>query len=141
MNSRIAAIALTVLAAAAYVWRGTGTGGIGPALLAALLALAAILLASGTTRTVLAVLATLGWLGAVAADLAGGFTWLLLAAVAGLVAALLTAVRGSSWPGWSDRYSRSANAVPGRPDDPRAMWDSLDRGEDPTHNDDAPRAP
>ncbi|GAA1833428.1 TIGR02234 family membrane protein [Actinomadura chokoriensis] len=48
---------------------------------------------------------------------------------------LLTAVRGSRWPGMSSRYERAGAGAPAREpaaDDPSAMWRSLDRGEDPT---------
>ncbi|HEX4814336.1 MAG TPA: Trp biosynthesis-associated membrane protein [Nonomuraea sp.] len=56
-------------------------------------------------------------------------------AVAGLGAALMIAggvvatVRGGRWAGMSARYERGA-PVPERDD--KAMWDALDRGDDPT---------
>ncbi|WP_051711740.1 Trp biosynthesis-associated membrane protein [Spirillospora albida] len=53
-----------------------------------------------------------------------------------VVAGLVTLVRGTRWPGMSSRYerdaSRSGTAAPPAPDDPAALWKSLDRGEDPT---------
>ena len=50
---------------------------------------------------------------------------------------LVTAVRGSRWPGMSSRYERAgarapARAEPAAASDASAMWRSLDRGEDPT---------
>lgn len=54
-----------------------------------------------------------------------------------VAAGLLTAARGTRWPGMSARYERAAPRGPAAqepavPDDPSAMWRSLDRGEDPT---------
>ena len=139
MTQRLVALLLTVAAAAVYIWKGGQAGGLAPGLVAALLALAAVLLASGRMRTVLAVGAVLGWAAALVLDL-GSAPLLLAAAACGLAGAALTVVRGSTWLGWSDRYSRDVGAG-APPDDPRAMWDSLDRGVDPTQNDDAPRTP
>lgn len=140
MSARLLAILLTVLAGAAFLWKGEATGGLGLAMVAALLALAALLLVSGRTRTVLAVLSVLAWVGTLAAEVAARGSWLLGAAGCGLAAALLTVVRGSAWPGWSDRFARESDTGGAGADDPRSMWDSLDRGEDPTHTDDARRA-
>jgi uncharacterized membrane protein (TIGR02234 family) len=56
--------------------------------------------------------------------LAGG---VLLAA-----AGLLTVLHGRRWPGMSARYERSGAAPKADPNDPVALWKSLDRGEDPT---------
>ena len=60
-----------------------------------------------------------------------------LVAHAGLKALL----RGGSWPGLGSRYERATEPVeyversgPSRSD--VAMWDALDRGEDPTRRDD-----
>lgn len=141
MRSRLVALLLIVAGGGLYLWQASAAVGLAPALLGALLGLAAILLASGVTRTVLAVLASALWLTALAAALLGPIAPAPVAAAAlGLLAAVLTVVKGRSWPGWSGKYSRAGQAGATDADDPRAMWDSLDRGIDPTHSDDAPRA-
>ncbi|NEA27061.1 Trp biosynthesis-associated membrane protein, partial [Actinomadura bangladeshensis] len=64
--------------------------------------------------------------------------WWIVSVAGGVLlvaAGLLTAVRGSRWPGMSSRYERAGAGAPAREpavDDPSAMWRSLDRGEDPT---------
>ena len=45
---------------------------------------------------------------------------------------VVTVVRGARWPGMSARYERAAPRKAAAPDDPSAIWKSLDRGEDPT---------
>ncbi|SDI08244.1 Trp biosynthesis-associated membrane protein [Nonomuraea jiangxiensis] len=49
--------------------------------------------------------------------------------VAGGAVAIL---RGGRWAGMSARYERSAEHARARPQDDRALWDALDRGDDPT---------
>ncbi|WP_052424206.1 Trp biosynthesis-associated membrane protein [Nonomuraea candida] len=52
--------------------------------------------------------------------------------LAGGVAAI---VRGGRWAGMSARYDRGAakpGGAAGRPEDDKALWDALDRGDDPT---------
>lgn len=67
--------------------------------------------------------------------------WPGLTACGGLLAAagaVATLARGGRWPAMGARYERAAArragaAEPGRSaDDPRSLWDALDRGEDPT---------
>ncbi|QXJ25441.1 Trp biosynthesis-associated membrane protein [Actinomadura graeca] len=59
--------------------------------------------------------------------------WWMASVTGGVVLAaggLLTLARGARWPGLSSRYDRAPK--PAAPDDPSALWKSLDRGEDPT---------
>ncbi|NVI90251.1 TIGR02234 family membrane protein [Actinomadura sp. BRA 177] len=63
--------------------------------------------------------------------------WWLVSVTGGILliaAGLITAVRGTRWPGMSSRYERTGTPAPKEtaPEDPSAMWRSLDRGEDPT---------
>ena len=79
------------------------------------------------------------WLGLVVTAIAGvvailgdlggqASAW---AAVGGLVAAGVTiSARGRGWPPLGARYDTSPAADRG--DDPRQLWQALDRGEDPT---------
>jgi len=127
VSSRAVALLLTVLGAGGLYLVAADDVALAPGLLAALLAIAAIWLASGGARLVLAGLSALAWVGALV--LAVGSLPALAASAVGLVGAALTLARGSRWPGWSSKYSRSSQ------DDevtPRQMWESLDRGEDPT---------
>jgi uncharacterized membrane protein (TIGR02234 family) len=70
----------------------------------------------------------------------GAIEWHTVAAwpvVAGLGAVLMVAggvvavARGGRWAGMSDRYTRKPAESPEATDD-RALWDALDRGDDPT---------
>ncbi|MQA83483.1 MAG: MFS transporter [Streptosporangiales bacterium] len=61
-------------------------------------------------------------------------------------AGVLAVVRGGGWPGMSGRYDRPGTPrAPGRPqtseppEEASAMWDSLDRGADPTVDTDVGR--
>ena len=48
-------------------------------------------------------------------------------------AGALTVLRGRSWPGLGQRYDAPApRPVPEGPPTERALWEALDRGEDPT---------
>jgi uncharacterized membrane protein (TIGR02234 family) len=63
--------------------------------------------------------------------------WWLVSVAGGVLliaAGLVAAVRGARWPGMSARYERTGTRAPEdpAPEDPSAMWRSLDRGEDPT---------
>ncbi|MEZ5186847.1 MAG: Trp biosynthesis-associated membrane protein [Candidatus Nanopelagicales bacterium] len=136
MKTRTAALLLTIVAAGLLLFKGSEQAATAAGLLGALLALAAILLVSGRMRLVVSVLSALAWLAAlVLAVLDPSVT--VLAAVAGSAGAVLTVVRGAAWPGWSSRYARDTD--PDRDDQasPREMWESLDRGFDPTRRADA----
>ncbi|MEV4111816.1 Trp biosynthesis-associated membrane protein [Nonomuraea sp. NPDC049695] len=45
---------------------------------------------------------------------------------------ILAVVRGGTWAGMSARYDRTADKARARAQDDRALWDALDRGDDPT---------
>jgi len=62
------------------------------------------------------------------------FPWWAAAAVGGLLivaAGMLTAWRGTRWPGMSGKYDRPGGP-PQATGDPAAAWDALDSGADPT---------
>jgi hypothetical protein len=125
-----------------------------PALaLAALAGAGAVLATRGAVRMVVGLLLLLCGVGIVAgagyAVIEGATPWWpAAAALGGLVAldaGVLTLVRGRSWPAMAARYQRAAQAEPAQPaattgsaggQPPArpsvAMWDALDRGEDPT---------
>lgn len=128
MTPRSIAAALTLAGGGGLLLADPGPAA-APGLLAALLGLAAVWLVSGAARVALAGLAAAGWVAAAVLSTSAGLLPV-LAAVAGLAGAVLTVVRGSAWSGWSSRYDRAGEP---QPMDPRGMWDSLDRGEDPTH--------
>jgi hypothetical protein len=132
MTPRSIAAALTAAGGAGLLMADPGPAA-APGLLAALLGLAAVWLVSGTARLVLAGLAGAGWVAAAVLSVPSGVLPV-VAAVAGLVGAGLTLAKGSTWSGWSSRYDRAQEP---QSLDPRGMWDSLDRGEDPTHPPDA----
>ena len=74
----------------------------------------------------------------------GSVLWSLLCALGGLLighAGVRTILRGAAWPALGSRYERAAEPIeyversgPSRSD--VAMWDALDRGEDPTRRGD-----
>ena len=83
-------------------------------------------------------LADAGRGGAVPADVAVSAAtvpaWPLVAALGGLLLAAggaLVLVRGRRWPTMSARYERPATRPAAAPTD-AALWDALDRGDDPT---------
>jgi uncharacterized membrane protein len=95
----------------------------------------ALLATRGRGRTavgVLVLVSGLGMVGAAAYALAAldgvGAGWPVVCGLAGAAVAAVGAValrRGRAWPGLGTRYERRAPAEP-------ALWDALDRGEDPT---------
>jgi uncharacterized membrane protein (TIGR02234 family) len=76
--------------------------------------------------------------GAEAASISTSAWWALglVAGVAAVVAGVITAGRGRSWPSLSTRYERprapAGPRVEEGPLPPGQVWDALDRGEDPT---------
>ncbi|MFI7124290.1 Trp biosynthesis-associated membrane protein [Nonomuraea sp. NPDC050153] len=132
-----------------------------PVALAALAGVVAVLATKGVGRRVVGALIALCGLGAAAgtwAALAGDTVtgWLreqnvlrgaadlpweiapLWPAVTAAGAVLVTAggivaiVRGGRWAGMSARYDRGAGKARAEVKDDRALWDALDRGDDPT---------
>lgn len=129
MSTRALALALAA-AGGVGLLLADPTPAVVPGLFGALLGVAAVALATGRVRRLLALGAALLW--AATAGLAVPDGPLLVAtALAGLAGALLILLKGRDWPGWSSRYQR---LEPGSEHDatPRQMWDSLDRGWDPT---------
>lgn len=130
MTQRSTAVVLTLIGGALLVWKGDGSATQALGLVAALVALAAAWLVAGTARVVLGWIALVMWAGAVVLAVTGTAGWIVTAGtVAGAAGALQIGILGRRWSGWSGKYERTANVAA---DDPRAMWDRLDRGEDPT---------
>jgi len=95
--------------------------------------------AAGTRGAVSTATGVIGHVTAVA----HGTGWPLVAAAAGVLAAIAGGVvllRSPGWPSGSSRYRQSANPG-GRRSDPVDEWDALTAGSDPTHDDDQPRPP
>lgn len=136
MSSRTAALALTVLGAGLLFFLASEQAGTAVGLIAALVAVAAIWLAGGTPRTILAGISGVLWLaGLVLAAFGSGAA--VLGCVVGLAGAVLTLLRGPTWPGFSARYARRADIDTDAVISPRQLWESLDRGLDPTRGKDA----
>lgn len=133
MSSRTAALVLTVLGGGLMFFLAPGQAALAPGLAAALLAVAAIWLAPPRARTVLAVLSALLWLLALVLGVFGSWA-AVLASLVGLGGAVVTVWRGGAWPGWSSRYARAADLAEDGLISPRQMWESLDRGLDPTRD-------
>lgn len=77
--------------------------------------------------------------GGQVSDVVLGTGWPLVAVLGGLLvvtAGLLVAARGRRWAALSQRYEPPATRTPEPPQDgpvaERALWEALDRGEDPT---------
>lgn len=136
MSSRALALVLTLVGAAVLFFRAPEEAATATGLLGAVLALAAIWLTSGRVRTVLAVLATAAWVGTLVLAVSAS-TIAVIASASGLAGAAIAVVRGAAWPGWSSRYARSDQIGEDEADNPRMMWESLDRGMDPTRRPDA----
>ncbi|WP_123663579.1 Trp biosynthesis-associated membrane protein [Actinocorallia herbida] len=144
--SATGALGWAALAAMAAVFAVRGAARIAVGALLALLGAGTVLLALTATDASSARAALLGDSGTIVVGSTDAVTvaataWPWLAAAGGLVIALAglwTAVRGRAWPGMSARYERGARpAKAAAPDDPAALWKSLDRGEDPTADADA----
>jgi len=152
--TRTWAVELTIRPAPLPATRVTRTGGDLlpwlPALaLVGLAAAGAVLATRGVVRRLVGVLLTLLGLGVAAGAAYGGFVtargevsvgWPVLCALGGVgaaVAGAVTAVRGATWPVMGARYERGGSTAAGVParggvGDTAAVWDALDRGEDPT---------
>ncbi|MGN9839402.1 Trp biosynthesis-associated membrane protein [Nonomuraea sp. H19] len=130
------------LAGLAGVVAVLATKGAGRRVVGVLLALCGAGAAAGTWAALDAATVT-GWLAERnALHGAAGLSWELISlwpAVAGVGAALVIAggavaiVRGGTWAGMSARYERGeGKSAAERADGDKALWDALDRGEDPT---------
>lgn len=131
MNSRTAALVLTVLGTGLLFFLASAQAAAAPGLMGGLIGIAAIWLASGRARTVLAALSGVLWLAALVLAAFGSGS-AVLASVIGLAGSVLALAKGGQWPGWSSRYARSADLQEDGLISPRQMWESLDRGLDPT---------
>jgi O-antigen ligase len=131
MSSRTAALLLTVLGAGLLFFLASGEAASVPGLMAGLIGVAAIWLASGRLRFVLAALSGLLWLGALVLAVFGSAA-AVIAAVIGLAGSVLVLAKGGGWSGFSSRYARAADLQEDGLISPRQMWESLDRGLDPT---------
>lgn len=135
----VSALGLVALAGvvAVLATRGAGRLAIGVLLL---LAGAGVIVASVQVRLDLAdavrptVERTTGVPGATAQRVRATWWPALAVAGGGLVSAagVLTAVRGRQWPALSARYDAPGSGPPAAPAGPDAIWEALDRGEDPT---------
>jgi hypothetical protein len=136
VSSRALALVLTLVGAGVLFLRVPEETATATGLLGAVLALAAIWLTSGRVRTVLAVLAAAAWVGTLLVAVSVSAI-AVSASASGLAGAVIAVVRGGAWPGWSSRYARSDQISEDEADNPRMMWESLDRGMDPTRRRDA----
>lgn len=101
----------------------------------------ALIAGTGWARRIVAGLVGVSGLGLAAAGglglaRAAGF-WPIVTVVAGVAVAAVavwTLRAGADWPGMSARYDRTTATPTGAAiaDDPTALWDALDKGEDPT---------
>ncbi|MFG1944496.1 Trp biosynthesis-associated membrane protein [Nonomuraea sp. NPDC048826] len=107
-------LALCGLGAAAAMWGATGRAGIETWL---------------REHNVLGAAGPLEWDLTVAWPVLGGLGALLI-----LAGGVLAVVRGGRWTGMSDRYDRAAARPRVQADGDRALWDALDRGDDPTES-------
>ncbi|MEV4100480.1 Trp biosynthesis-associated membrane protein [Nonomuraea sp. NPDC049649] len=105
-------LALCGAGAAAAVWGAAGESGIETWL---------------REHNVLAAAGPPEWDLVLAWPLAAGLGALLM-----LAGGVLAVARGGRWAGMSDRYERAADRPRAQPDGDRALWDALDRGDDPT---------
>ncbi len=137
VNTRFVALALTIAATGTLFLTDADPAAKAAGSFGGLVALAAIWLVAGLTRRLLAGVAVLAWAAGGVLALAGPLVGPVVC-VAGLSGALLTLVRGSTWPGWSSRYVRAAELEGDDDLSAREMWESLDRGMDPTQRGDAP---
>ncbi len=120
--TRTLALLLTVLGAAGLYFGERAVLG----LAAGLFALVAIWLVSGRPRQIWAAFSVVTWVGAaVQVERAS----MLAFAAVGLVGAALILVKGGQWPGFGTRFERNTERDEATP---KQMWESLDRGEDPT---------
>ena len=131
MNSRTAALVLTILGAGLLFFLASGEAASAPGLMAGLIGIAAIWLASGKTRFVLAAISGLLWLAALVLAVFGSAA-AVVGAIIGLAGSVLALAKGSQWPGFSSRYARASDLEDDGLISPRQMWESLDRGLDPT---------
>lgn len=135
MSSRTTALALTILGAGFLFFLASEQAATAVAMIGALLAIAAIWLASARVRIVLAAISALLWFGGLVLAVFGS-ALAVIGCLIGLSGAVITLWRGNSWPGFSARYARSADLNQDGLISPRQLWESLDKGLDPTRRKD-----
>ncbi len=135
MSSRTTALVLTIFAAGFLFFLASEQAATAVGLIAALIAVAAIWLASGRVRMVLAGLSGLLWLAGLILA-AFGSVLAVAGCLIGVAGAVVTLRYGNTWPGFSARYSRQADLEQDGLISPRQLWESLDRGLDPTRRKD-----
>jgi hypothetical protein len=135
VNARTLALTLTVLGGGLLFFLASAQAATAPGLIAALVGVAAIWLASGRTRPVLAAISAVAWLAALMLAVFGSPA-AVVGSLVGLAGAVITVARGGQWPGFSSRYARAADLDEDGLISPRQMWESLDRGLDPTRRPD-----
>lgn len=93
---------------------------------------AAALAARGWLRRAVGVVLLVMGLVAVVRSAGGPAWWGVAGGVVTAAAGCWVAVRGPRWARWSGRYERPGGGTDGGDVPARALWDALDRGEDPT---------
>lgn len=127
------AVALLLIGSAA-MFLGSAVGprpsGSSALALTSLAGAAAVLAARGWMRRAVGVLLAAAGLTAIALGVDTGAWWAVVGGVATTAGGAWTAWRGPRWSRLSERYDRTAPAD----DSARALWEALDRGEDPTQD-------
>jgi energy-coupling factor transporter transmembrane protein EcfT len=135
MSSRTTALVLTIFGAGFLFFLASEQAATAVGLVAGLIAIAAIWLASARARTVIAGISSVLWLAALVLAVFGS-ALAVIGCLIGLSGAVLTMLRGNRWPGFSARYARSADLDQDGLISPRQVWESLDKGLDPTRRKD-----
>ena len=129
--TRTLALLLTVLGAAGLYLVARDYPALDVGLGAAACALVATwVLSEHALRVVLAVIAAVMWIGGL--FLAAGSLAVVVPCLLGFSGAVLIATRCQHWPGMSSRFARGGTGDEQREASARELWESLDRGEDPT---------
>lgn len=121
-------VLVTVAGAALALW-WLQSSALAVAVVAALGTAVAAWAFTGAVRAVAAAIASLMWVSSLAL---AGSPGEVIAILVGCAAAITTAIGGRVWPERPDTYRRDDADV----GSPRHMWESLDRGEDPTGHQD-----
>ncbi|MEI2643993.1 MAG: Trp biosynthesis-associated membrane protein [Candidatus Nanopelagicales bacterium] len=131
MNSRTVATLLTIAATAGLYFVARDYPALDVGLGAAACALVATwVLSERALRVSLAVVAAAMWITSM--FLAAGSLAVVVPCLLGFAGAVLIATRCQHWPGMSSRFARGGTRDEQREASARELWESLDRGEDPT---------
>lgn len=115
--------------ASAVAPRPSGAGALA---LVSLAGSAAVLAARGWMRRLVGSLLVIAGVAAMFLGLVTAAWWAVLGGLATTAGGGWTAWRGSAWSRMSQRYERAGAVPPGPGGSTQALWDALDRGEDPT---------